>query len=144
MLSLLRNRYTDQSTTGTLLINDEFFCWTLEDRDHDGPKIPGETCIPAGVYKVVIDWSNRFQRQMPHILDVPDFEGIRIHAGNTDKDTAGCVLVGYSRAQDFVGDSRHAFNDLFEHMDVAIHLGEPVYINVMKNPGATYATSASP
>jgi len=65
---------------------------------------------------------------MPHILDVPNFEGVRIHAGNTDKDTDGCVLVGYRKRQDWIGLSRSAFNDLFPRLkeaeDITISIEE--------------------
>lgn len=119
-LILRRIWFTEKSTIGRLYIDDKFECYTLEDVvREDGIKVPGETAIPYGEYKVIIDFSNRFQRLMPHVLDVPLFEGIRIHAGNTDKDTEGCPLVGEIRGEDFVGQSRIAFNRLFIKMQSA-------------------------
>lgn len=79
-------------------------------------KIAGQTAIPAGTYKVIIDMSNRFKRLLPLLIDVPNFTGVRIHPGNTDKDTDGCILVGTSQSPDFVGNSRVAFEALFTKM----------------------------
>jgi len=87
----------DSNIIGDLFIENTFFCYTLEDqlRNKD-QKVYGETCIRAGRYKVVLDMSNRFKRIMPRLLDVPMFEGIRIHGGNTSKDSHGCPLVAFS------------------------------------------------
>lgn len=92
---LIRNIYTPVNTIGDLLIDHSVFCHTLEDvvRPNGSVKVPGETAIPAGRYMVVLSRSNRFKRVMPELLDVPNFSGIRIHGGNTDKDTEGCIIV---------------------------------------------------
>ena len=83
---VIRDPSTDVSTLGKVYVNGLFQCYSLEDVDRrledGGTKIPGETAIPRGVYKVVIDWSNRFKKEMMHVLDVPGFEGVRIHTGN--------------------------------------------------------------
>ncbi len=94
-LRLLRNRFTEDYTTGQLYVDDEFFCFTLEDKVRQGPKVYGETAIPQGVYKVTLDTSPRFGPNTIFIHDVPGFTGIRIHTGNTHKDTKGCIIVGY-------------------------------------------------
>lgn len=117
-LTLTRGPSTTHSTPGKLMIDGVFECYTLEDVVRT-TKIAGETAIPAGVYKVVIDMSNRFKRLLPLVVDVPGFAGIRIHPGNTDKDTEGCILVGTSRSTDFVGNSRMAFDALFKKMQAA-------------------------
>lgn len=117
-LTLTRGPSTTKSTPGTLLVDGKFECFTLEDVVRP-KKIPGETAIPAGTYKVIIDMSNRFKRLLPLLIDVPGFAGIRIHPGNTDKDTEGCILVGTSRSKDFVGNSRVAFDALFKKMQAA-------------------------
>jgi len=64
--------------------------------------------------RLVMFWGKlrRFQKEMPHILNVPGFEGIRIHAGNTPKNTEGCILLGYTVKNDCIGQSKAAFNDL--------------------------------
>lgn len=101
-LYVMRNLYTDHSTRGLLIINNEVFCYTLENvvRPKNSVKIKGETAIPAGRYEVVINYSNRFKRMMPLLLNVPNFSGIRIHGGNTVKDTDGCILVAYNIVAD--------------------------------------------
>jgi len=97
-LELKRLYHLKQCTIGTLSIDGLFVCYTLEDIVRPaGAKIPGATAIPEGEYRVIVDWSNRFQRFMPKLLDVPGFEGIRIHPGNTHKDTSGCILVGLEK-----------------------------------------------
>ena len=112
-LTLIRNKYTDYSTIGELLIDGEPFCYTLEDKVRIN-KIPKITAIDAGKYKVELTMSNRFKEIMPILLDVPNFTGIRIHRGNTDKDTEGCILVGLDRGRDIILNSTQAFNDLME------------------------------
>ena len=118
------------STIGKLYVDGVFFSYTLEDVDRHledgGKKIPGETAIPRGAYKVTIDFSNRFQRQMMHVLGVPQFEGIRIHAGNTDKDTEGCILLGKVRSDNAVFNSRDAVAALFEKVRAALDAGQEV------------------
>lgn len=111
-LKLIRREFTDKNTIGELHVNGQFECYTLEDCVR-AEKIAGRTAIPAGTYDVVIDFSQRFQRLLPHLLNVPGFEGVRIHPGNTDKDTEGCILVGQTKGQDFVGNSKLAFEALF-------------------------------
>lgn len=114
-LRLKRQPSTSKSTSGALSIDGKFECFTLEDVVRD-KKIPGETAIPAGTYKVIINQSNRFKRLLPLLLDVPGFEGVRIHPGNTAADTEGCILVGDIRSTDTVSKSVIAFNRLFAKM----------------------------
>jgi len=123
-LKLLRDIFTPEYTTGRLYVNDVVFCVTLEDCDRhleDNPnaKVHGATAIPRGTYKVIVDYSNRFKRELPLLLGVPGFEGVRIHPGNTAQDTEGCILVGRSRTAGFVSDSRATFSRLFLLMDTA-------------------------
>jgi hypothetical protein len=92
-----------------------YYCHTLEDIPRD-IKIPGKTAIPAGRYEVIINWSNRFQRKMPLLLGVPGFEGVRIHSGNTEADTEGCILVGLGKTELGLLRSRDAFALLFQHI----------------------------
>ena len=91
------NTKTDRNIIGDLFIDGEYFCRTLEDEIREqGVKVYGETCIDAGRYKVILNRSNRFKRIMPLLLNVPRFEGIRMHGGNTSKDTHGCPLVAFN------------------------------------------------
>lgn len=109
---------TDTSTIGELLIDGVFECFTLEDIERP-VKIKAETAIPKGTYKVIINESNRFKRLMPLLLNVPNFEGVRIHAGNTNHDTEGCILVGQTRNKNYIGQSRKAYEKLFKKMQAA-------------------------
>lgn len=135
-LELFRIKFSDRTTQGELWVDGKTECWTLEDKRRDPwePKIPGETAIPEGEYKVVLDHSYRFNRTMPHILDVPEFEGIRIHPGNTEYDTNGCILVGLSRSPDRVWDSKLAFNRLMAKLEDATSKGEEVTLRIVYNP----------
>jgi len=117
-LTVARQPSSLHSTIGELAVDGKFECYTLEDVVRPA-KIMGSTAIPVGTYKVVINYSNRFKRMLPQILDVPGFEGIRIHPGNTDVDTEGCILVGDEKKKDFVGKSRVAFDRLFAKMQKA-------------------------
>jgi hypothetical protein len=128
-ITLLRKEKSSLSTVGELFVDGKFECYTLEDvvRDLSKPhgKVPGQTAIPAGTYKVALTMSNRFKKVLPLLLDVPHFEGIRIHSGNTAADTEGCILVGTSklgrldRPADMIGNSRVAFDALFNKMQAA-------------------------
>ena len=102
-------------TIGHLFVNDNYFCDTLEDTTRTGLKIFGKTSIPAGTYTVDWNWSNRFMRYMPELLSVPGFSGIRIHSGNTDQDTEGCILVGRNKVVGEVTNSRF-YSDVLNRM----------------------------
>jgi hypothetical protein len=117
-LLLKRIHKTDVSTIGELYIDGIFQCYTLEDIERD-VKIKSETAIAKGKYKVMITLSNRFKKYMPLLLNVPNFEGVRIHSGNTNHDTEGCILVGQTRSKDFIGQSRKAFDKLFKKLETA-------------------------
>ena len=95
-------------TIGKMYIDGNYFCDTLEDVDRGinqkdsldtikKIKVAGATAIPTGAYNVIVNMSPKFQRNLPRLIDVPGFEGILIHRGNTDKDTAGCILVGENK-----------------------------------------------
>ena len=103
-----------QYTIGRLFVDGVYECDTLEDVVREGGvKVAGETAIPAGKYPVRITWSVRFKKNLPILDNVPNFTGVRIHTGNTAKDTEGCILVGYNRVKGRVVDSRAAFKRLF-------------------------------
>ena len=112
-LKLVRTQKED-CTIGDLFINEEFICNTLEDVYRE-EKIANETCIPYGNYDIIINMSPKYKRLMPRLLNVPNFEGILIHSGNTVKDTAGCILVG-TRKENTLVNSRDTFNKLFNRL----------------------------
>ena len=129
-LTMRRKHLTPQSTISTLDVDGVFECWILEDVVRaPGVKVAGKTAIPAGRYEVVVTFSNRFQRMLPLLLRVPMFEGIRIHPGNTAADTEGCLLPGITRAVDYVGNSRMAFDKLFAKIEAAAKVGK-VWIEI--------------
>ena len=113
---VVRDTFTENSTIGKMLIDGAFFCYTLEDTIRD-VKVQGETAIPYGTYKVIVNMSNRFKRLMPLLIDVKGFEGVRIHNGNTKEHTHGCILVGATKSKDFIGDSKVTFNKLMTKLN---------------------------
>ena len=117
-IEVKRLHRTSNSTIGELTIDGKFECYTLEDIERD-VKIKGETAIAKGTYKVIINQSNRFKRLLPLLINVPNFEGVRIHAGNSNHDTEGCILVGQNRSTDYITKSRKAFDSLFKKMQNA-------------------------
>jgi hypothetical protein len=123
MIRIERDTFTDESTIGSFYWDDQWICYTLEDMVRDGPKVPGKTAIPAGRYRVVIDFSNRFQKLMPHILDVPGFTGIRIHKGNLAIETEGCPLVGMHRTENRIYECQPAFDIIFSRLQAALAIG---------------------
>ena len=123
-----RKIFTDKSTIGELTVDGKFECFTLEDKVRP-KKVKGHTAIPAGTYEIVVSFSNRFKKMLPLLLNVPNFAGIRIHAGNTDADTLGCILVGQTQGANFIGNSRSAFNSLFSKIKEATKK-EKIFIEI--------------
>lgn len=119
--------------------NDEYFCDTLEptwrDYANGAYKIKGKSAIPEGRYAVVITWSPRFKTWLPLLVGDQEFskkwQGIRIHAGNTAKDTQGCILVGKNREVGKVLDSRKCLYELKQKIVAAKDRGAPVWMTVM-------------
>ena len=122
----------------------KFLAYTLEDEQRD-TKVFGETRIPNGVYKLglrkVGGYHARYTKRFPHIhigmlhvLNVPGFEYILIHCGNTDEHTAGCLLVGDSQENNlitkdgFIGKSTQAYKRIYPRIAEAIECGEEVTI----------------
>jgi hypothetical protein len=134
-LKVNRFRFGEKSTLGRLFVDGAVECYTLEDVVRpDGVKVQNATAIPVGTYNVIIDASTRFKCEMPHILEVPGFTGIRIHSGNTDVDTNGCILLGNNiENDDFISGSKDAFGKFFPKLKAALDAGEDVSI-VIHNP----------
>jgi len=131
-LNLIRKEFTTISTIGDLLIDGKFYCYTLEDMYRD-KKIKKVTAIPYGTYEVIINFSNRFQKPMPLLLNVPNFEGIRIHNGSTADHTEGCILLGFTKSKDFIGNSKLAFNQFMPKLQAGLKTGK-VFITISREP----------
>ena len=147
-LKVLRFSSQEDSTSGLLFLEGdlglEFLCYTLEDEARV-LKVKGETRIPAGVYKIELrkegGFHNRYSKKYPgihrgmlHVTDVPGFEYILIHTGNTDEHTAGCLIVGDSQENNlilrdgFVGKSVNSYKRIYPAIAKAIEQGEEVTI----------------
>ena len=128
-LTLKRTYLLDNYTIGELYIEGEYYCDTLEDTVRE-EKIAGKTAIPYGKYEVIVNRSPRFKRDLPLLLDVPNFEGIRIHRGNTDKDTSGCILVGENKVKGKVINSTEKEEYITKLLKEAISLDYKVFIEI--------------
>jgi hypothetical protein len=140
-LKLTLNRHVPgmTCTIGDLLVDGEHFSHTLEDLPRP-VKVEGETRIPAGLYAVLLTvspavaagklWSPLPTTELPLIINVPGFDGIRIHAGNTDKNTRGCVLVGDWHGGEFIKNSRARLEQLCDLMSAAKMMRQSVVIEV--------------
>lgn len=118
-LRLDRIKAVEEATIGRLYIDGEWECFTLEDRIRP-VKIKGISAIPEGRYQVIISYSPRFKRLLPLLLNVKNYSGIRIHAGNRPEDTEGRILAGAVwPGKDWVGESRAAFDQLFPKLRAA-------------------------
>ena len=130
-VTIIRLDLSPAATLGSMQLGGRHQCFTLEDPyrgqlDNPADKVPGRTCIPFGEYPLVITHSPKFNRELPLVMNVPRFNGIRIHAGNTVDDTEGCPLVGMgahalpSVAGGYaIADSRTAFEALFAKLKAA-------------------------
>lgn len=120
---------------GKLFVDKLFFGETLEDEDRyleqGGEKEYGNTAIPRGRYRVKLTPSQRFNRIMPEIMDVPCFDGVRIHGGNTDADTLGCPLLGQVRTPQGIANCRGVNDRLYITLQAAEQRNEDVWIEVM-------------
>lgn len=132
-LTLNRIFLGSSATIGELYVDREHIADTLEDRVRpEGEKVYGKTAIPEGTYEVKLTHSPRFKKILPEILNVPNFSGIRIHTGNSSKDTEGCILVGTwdGEKEDWVSDSKIAFNKLMSLLEEATNNKEKITITV--------------
>ena len=133
MLELNRIAKQPLYTIGRLFVDGKYFCDTLEDRCRDldkEEKVMHETAIPEGTYEVIVNVSVKFKRKLPLLLNVPHFTGIRIHRGNTDKDTFGCILVGENRQVGRLINSTGYELRLTKLLEKAMLSGEKIIIQV--------------
>lgn len=140
-LKLERKYFKDTYTIGNLYVDGKYFCDTLEDKNRDvnkngkfdngESKVYGETCIPFGTYKIVVNMSPKFGRELPRLLDVPSFTSILIHRGNTTEDSSGCILVGENKAVGKVLNSTPYEEKLVRMMKEAITRGEEITIEIV-------------
>lgn len=122
-LTLKRIALRPTYTIGKLYIDDAYFCDTLEDTvrdtnksgkfDNGEKKIKGKTAIPYGTYEIKWTYSPRFKKYTPQLMNVPSFEGIRVHAGNTSADTEGCLILGENKQVGKVLNSRATINKFY-------------------------------
>lgn len=122
-LTLKRIALRPTYTIGKLYIDDAYFCDTLEDTvrdinksgkfDNGEQKIKGKTAIPYGTYEIKWTYSPRFKKYTPQLMNVPSFEGIRVHAGNTSADTEGCLILGENKQVGKVLNSRATINKFY-------------------------------
>lgn len=138
LITLKRHDLQDDYTMGWLYINGDYFCDTLEDTDRmlyndmavtaiAKTKVAGQTAIPYGRYAVKMTFSARFQRLMPLVCNVPCFDGVRIHAGNTAKDTAGCILLGERAGGGLLKNSRKTCEKLYKML---CSTNEPIWLDI--------------
>ena len=114
MLQLIRYQFQPERTFGKLAQDGVFLCYTLEDGTKSVVHPKSKGLISTGEYRVDLTWSPRFNRILPLLENVPGFEGIRIHSGNTERDTEGCILVGLHRDDVEIINSRAALQKLLE------------------------------
>ena len=142
-LKLIRKYRCSNYCIDKLYINNIYFSDVLEDPDRglqnsmsleeiQKIKIKGNTCIPYGTYDITITYSPRFKKNLPLLLDVKGFEGIRIHSGNTPQDTEGCLLPGFNKIKGQVVDSRVTTDKLIAQIQQAFNKGEKVTITITK------------
>ena len=127
---LTRFEKTEDYSIGRLEIPNVFSCYTVEDAERE-TKIKGKTAIPTGRYEIIVNKSERFKRDMPLLLNVPNFTGIRIHAGNTKEDTEGCILPNFVYAGHGFGlYSKMAEKVLGDLIKKAVKQKEKVFITI--------------
>lgn len=138
LITLKRHDLQDGYTMGWLYVSGDYFCDTLEDTDrmlYDDmavteiakKKVAGQTAIPYGRYAVKMTFSPRFQRLMPLVCNVPCFDGVRIHAGNTAKETAGCILLGERAGGGLLKNSRKTCERLYK---ILCSTNEPIWLDI--------------
>ena len=147
-LNLVRTDRQPNYTAGSLFINGEFLCYTLEDEDRGltqtmpldkikEKKVYGKTAIPTGVYYIDMntvstkfkgrEWAKPYDGKLPRLLNVPGYEGVLIHVGNTVEDTLGCILVGQEYFNGKLTNSTTAFHTLMTKLN---NTKEPIKLTI--------------
>lgn len=140
-LKLERTWKKETYTISKLYVNGKPFCDVIEDKDRGlsqhmpleelkKKKVYGKTAIPTGTYSVIMTYSPKFKKRLPLLLSVPCYEGVRIHPGNTAKDSLGCILPGENKQKGMVLNSRYWTNKLIGKIENAIANGEQVTIEI--------------
>lgn len=141
LIEVRRYILTKSFTVGHLYIDGQFFCHTLEDMDRElsddlsedenlSKKIYGVTAIPIGEYKLTIDYSNKYKKYLPHILNVKAFDGIRFHSLNYAKESLGCVGVGNYNGNGMIINSRKTMNAFQPIIQEAIDSKQDVKVRI--------------
>lgn len=133
-LTLKRIALRPTYTIGKLYIDNVYFCDTIEDTvrdinkngkfDNGEKKVHSKTAIPYGTYEIKWTYSPRFKKYTPQLMNVPSFEGIRIHAGNTSADTEGCLILGENKQVGKVLNSRTTINKFYQIIKEACSNGK--------------------
>nr|DAG99727.1 MAG TPA: hypothetical protein [Crassvirales sp.] len=139
-LELKRIALKPNYTIGKLFINGTYYCDTIEDKvidinkngkfDDGLNKVMHQTAIPYGTFKVVVNYSPKFKRELPRLLDVPYFEGILIHNGNDQNSSSGCIIVGENKTVGKVTNSTFYMNNLTARIKDAQNKGETITITI--------------
>ena len=136
----VQRRYLGETyTIGTMFINGNYFCDTLEDKvrdlnkdgdllDEGEEKVYAETAIPYGKYRVILNYSPKFKRELPLLLNVKHFEGIRIHRGRTASHSSGCLIVGENKVKGQVINAEKYEVELVKRIREAISHNEEIWI----------------
>ena len=133
-LTLKRIALRSTYTIGRLYVDGNYFCDTLEDTvrdlnknckfDNGEKKVYAKTAIPYGTYEIKWTYSPRFKKYTPQLMNVPSFEGIRIHSGNTSDDTEGCLILGENKQVGKVLNSRATINKFYPIIKKACSKGK--------------------
>lgn len=132
-IDVKRHRFEKDYTEGQMFLNNMFFGYTLEDTVRDltkEAKVPGKTAIPSGEYEIIVNFSPKFKRNLPRLINVPYFDGILIHRGNTSEDTSGCILVGKSVSNGYLSESTPVEEELTKILLDAQDRGEKIIIKI--------------